>query len=321
MTDVAVIIAAWNAEAFIGGAVQSALAQTGVTLEVIVVDDASSDETLAAARAAAGGDDRLVCERLDQNGGPSVARNRALELVKARYVAVLDADDAMSQGRLGRLVALADETNADVVVDNMAKVVAPDGASDEQPFLAGPDARHPQLISLAEYVDPKTTARFGGGLGFLKPLFRMDSIRTAGLRYDASLRNSEDYYFVAELLAGGATMHFTPEAGYLYTVRDGSLSHRLSPALISAIVEAERRFQSRWGTQADPALKAAFQGRQSQLNRMDAFEVLVDAIKKRRLAQCVRVLVSRPAQVPFMIGRLFSIGVAKIFGLSDPTAR
>lgn len=321
MTDVAVIIAAWNAEAFIGGAVSSALAQTGVSLEVIVVDDASSDETLEAARVAAGDDPRLICERLEENGGPSAARNRALELVTARYVAVLDADDAMVEGRLARLVPLADETDADIVVDNMARVAAPGGVPDARPFLDGPAAGRASSISLVEYVDPNTTARFGGGLGFLKPLFRLEAVRAAGLQYDVSLRNSEDYYFVAELLARGSTMTFTPEAGYLYTVREGSLSHRLSPALTSAIVAAETGFQARWSPEAEPALQAAFRRRLAQWTRMDAFEVLVAAIKSKNPARMIGAIASRPAQAPFMIGRLISIAASKVFGLSDRTAR
>lgn len=321
MTDVAVIIAAWNAEAFIGNAVRSALAQTGVSLEVIVIDDASGDETLAAAQAAAGNDQRLICKRLEKNGGPSAARNRALELVTARYAAVLDADDAMVEGRLARLVALADETGADIVVDNMARVTEPGGVPDARPFLDGSHAQKATTISLAEYVDPETTARFGGGLGFLKPLFRMEAVRAAGLQYDISLRNSEDYYFVAELLARGSTMPFTPETGYLYTVREGSLSHRLSPALTSAIVAAESRFQSQWSREAEPALQAAFRRRLAQWKRVDALEGFVAAIKRRSPVAAIGAIASHPAQTPFMIGRLISIAVSKVFGLSDRTAR
>ncbi len=321
MTDVAVIIAAWNAEAFIGNAVRSALAQTGISLQVIVIDDASADESLAAARAAAGDDQRLICERLDENGGPSAARNRALEIVTARYVAVLDADDTMAEGRLARLVALADDSGADIVVDNMARVTEPGGIPDCELFLAGPDAGRASTISLTDYVNPKTTARFGGGLGFLKPLFRMETVRANGLQYDISLRNSEDYYFVADLLARGATMTFTPEPGYLYTVREGSLSHRLSPALTSAILNAESRFQSKWSPEAGPDLKAAFSRRLSQLKRMDAFEALVDAIKAKDPLRSLGVLASRPAQVPFMAGRLISIALSKVFGREDRAAR
>lgn len=321
MTDVAIIIAAWNAEAFIAGAVRSALAQTGVSLEVIVIDDASSDKTLEAARLAAKGDPRLICERLDENAGPSGARNRALEIADARYFAVLDADDAMRAGRLAEMVALADESGADIIVDNMVRVGAPGGEPDSPPFLDGPEAGAPADVSLETYVDPLSVRRFGGGLGFLKPLFRMRTVREADLRYDLSLRNSEDYFFVAELLAGGAEMRYAPRPGYYYTVRDGSLSHRLNPALTSAILSAETAFQARWRANAAPGLQAAFARRMAQLRRMDAFESLVEALKARHPVRVLGVLVSRIKQAPFMLGRLAAIALAKLSGRADPLSR
>ncbi len=44
------MIAAFNAEATIARAIESALAQRGVSVEVIVVDDCSSDRTAEVAR-------------------------------------------------------------------------------------------------------------------------------------------------------------------------------------------------------------------------------------------------------------------------------
>lgn len=49
--DVSFVIAAYNAEASIARAIDSALAQRGVSTEVVVVDDRSSDGTVELARA------------------------------------------------------------------------------------------------------------------------------------------------------------------------------------------------------------------------------------------------------------------------------
>ena len=200
--DVSVIMAAWHAADFIAPAIRSALAQDGVSLELILVDDASADETLAAAREASGGDERLVLERLTQNGGPSVARNHAISIARGRYVAVLDSDDSFEPGRLARLVAFADETGADIVADNMNRVdgIGAPGASGSA-FLGATALAGPETVDLAAYLDPATEARFGENLGYLKPLFRTETLKRTGLAYDTSLRNSEDFYLVASLLA------------------------------------------------------------------------------------------------------------------------
>ena len=49
--DVSFVIAAYNAEATLDRAIASAIAQKGVSVEIIVVDDQSRDATLDVARA------------------------------------------------------------------------------------------------------------------------------------------------------------------------------------------------------------------------------------------------------------------------------
>ncbi|NNF89943.1 MAG: glycosyltransferase family 2 protein, partial [Boseongicola sp.] len=102
---VSVIMAAWNAEATVGRAVASALAEPE-TAEVLLIDDASTDATVAAARQAAGGDPRLRVIRQQLNYGPAAARNLGLRRSTAPFVALLDADDVFLGGRLAHLFSL-----------------------------------------------------------------------------------------------------------------------------------------------------------------------------------------------------------------------
>jgi len=86
---VSVIMPAYNAEAFIGEAIESALAQTYRPIEIIVADDGSTDGTAEATRAFG---DPVRC--FDQeNQGPAGARNLALQHARGEYAAFLDADD------------------------------------------------------------------------------------------------------------------------------------------------------------------------------------------------------------------------------------
>jgi glycosyltransferase involved in cell wall biosynthesis len=89
---------AYNAEAFIGEALDSLLGQTLADIEVIVVDDASTDRTAAVVSAAV--DPRVRLVALDRNGGDIAARNIALRLARADLVAAMDADDVCSRERL-----------------------------------------------------------------------------------------------------------------------------------------------------------------------------------------------------------------------------
>lgn len=312
-TDVSVIMAAWSAEAFIAPAIHSALQQGGVSLEVIVVDDASPDDTMGAALTAAEGDTRLRTVRMETNGGPAAARNRGIELARGRYLAVLDADDTFEPGRLEVLVALADESGADIVADNMNEVVVPAVAGAQpKPFLKPDTVSTHADISLTDYLDPASAARFGNELGYLKPLFRAETLARTGQCYDLSLRNSEDFYLVACLLAEGATMQLSPLRGYNYSVREGSISHRLTLDQIAAILDADRAFEDKYGARLQPAEQRALRHRRRHLNQWDALLQVVEGLKERRPQRVLSAAASKPTAVPFIAARLASIGWQKL---------
>src|SRR5712692_3660025 len=98
-----VIIAAYQAAATIGEAVDSALGQTLTPLEVIVCDDGSTDDI---ERALAPYRDRIVLLR-KENGGEASAKNAAARAASGVFVAILDADDAYLPERLEALGELA----------------------------------------------------------------------------------------------------------------------------------------------------------------------------------------------------------------------
>jgi succinoglycan biosynthesis protein ExoO len=311
--DVSIVIAGWNAEAWIGRAVSAALGQTGgIALEVIVVDDASRDNTLEAARAAANGDPRLACVRLAHNSGPSGARNHGFARANGRFIAVLDADDAMRPGRLAHMVARAETAGADLVLDNMIKVSAPGDDVEDGLFLDQPAAQSEQVLSLAAYLDPHTGTRLGGAPGYLKPVFRTETLRRLGLAYDETLRNSEDFYLAAELIAQGGRAIYTPLAGYLYTVRTDSISHRLTLEQVRAIEAAEARFLARHNGGFDGATRRAARARAAWLHRTAAFEQLAQSLKQRRPGDVFASLARHPGEVPHMMGRLVAIGLNKL---------
>jgi glycosyltransferase involved in cell wall biosynthesis len=92
---ISVVIPAYNAERYIGEAIESVLAQTYSPLELIVVDDGSTDRTADVARAYA---EATVI--VQENGGPSAARNRGAAAATGEFLAFHDSDDAMTPDKL-----------------------------------------------------------------------------------------------------------------------------------------------------------------------------------------------------------------------------
>jgi hypothetical protein len=104
---VSVIVPAFDAERFLGEALDGVLAQDypADRVEVIVVDDGSTDATPQIAARYAAADDRVrVVQR--PNGGQVAATNTALEHATGELIALLDADDVWVRDKLRRSVAV-----------------------------------------------------------------------------------------------------------------------------------------------------------------------------------------------------------------------
>ncbi len=89
MAEVSVVIPAYNREALLRRAVESARAQTRPPVEVIVVDDGSADGTAALAESLGA---RVI--RHGSNRGAAAARNTGIAAARGDLIAFLDSDDA-----------------------------------------------------------------------------------------------------------------------------------------------------------------------------------------------------------------------------------
>ena len=91
-----VIIPAFNSEEYIGEALESALNQIDVSLEIIVVDDGSTDKTLTIVKSF-GDSVRVICQ---ENSGVAAARNKGAKAATGNILAFLDSDDIWLRDKL-----------------------------------------------------------------------------------------------------------------------------------------------------------------------------------------------------------------------------
>ena len=87
-----VVMPALNTASMIGAAIGSALAQTRVDFELLVVDDGSTDGTRDVTQWFAA-DSRVKLLTAGPRGGPGAARNAAIAQARGMYVSMLDSDD------------------------------------------------------------------------------------------------------------------------------------------------------------------------------------------------------------------------------------
>jgi hypothetical protein len=233
VTDFAVIIAAYEAEATVGEAIESALAQTHPAAEIVVCDDGSKDGTAAVVEDF-GEPVTLVRQ---ENQGAAAARNTAIAAARAEFVVNLDADDLLDPANLAaRAALLAREPGLDIVVtDGLVEV---DGVVQRR--LYGPTWEF-------ETADQRR--------GILERCFitfwalRRERFLAAG-GFDPEFTHAEDWECFIRMILGGSRAGLVAEPLCTYRLQQGSLSNQ-AVALQRGHIEVLRK------TAADPRLTPA----------------------------------------------------------------
>lgn len=210
MTLVSVCIPAYNAERWLGEAIESITAQTWPHVETIIVDDGSTDGTLAAARRYANAHVTVLSQ---PNRGPGAARNRALREAQGDYIQFLDADDVLSPDKLGAAVELLEASG-----DPNAVAISRWGRFSESITTAEhhwePSYRDQSGL---EFLIHSRTKQPGGTQpigSWLFPRGLVDRVGPWSEAHPASPADDGDY--LASVLAlGGITLRFEPQ-GFLY---------------------------------------------------------------------------------------------------------
>ncbi len=183
MCKVSVVLPVYNVGAYIQQTIGSVLCQTFQDFELLVLDDCSTDETVAKVRSIS--DPRLRLIINTQNMGRAGTDNEALQYIKGEYIAKMDGDDLCHPERLARQVAyLESHPEVNVVGSWMQDF----GAST---YLH----RYPACSAAA-----RVYTLFGLPVGNPSVMLRTKLLLQKGMRYNAALRQTEDYDFFARYL-------------------------------------------------------------------------------------------------------------------------
>ncbi|NTU71140.1 MAG: glycosyltransferase family 2 protein [Coriobacteriia bacterium] len=201
--DVTVIVAAYNAMPYVVECIESLFAQTlpQDRIEILVVDDGSTDGTGEELDRLAVDAPSMRVIHQPNSGGPSVPRNRALDIATGRYVFVLDADDYLGPEALERMVRVADENGTDVV---LAKMVSVGGRN------------VPQLVYEETVLStPALGSRAFRTLGAWK-LYRREMLERHAIRFPEDLNMGEDQPFVLRAYFAARAISILGDYDYLY---------------------------------------------------------------------------------------------------------
>lgn len=198
---VSVVMSAYNAEAYLAEALDSVLGQTLTDFELLLVDDGSTDDTSRIIERYACRDARIKAIHLERNGGVAHAKNIALALAQAPFIAVCDADDRQMPQRLESQVAALEEDTERVMVGCH---VCPfgDAAADQEVWLpVEDDLARARILYQILYGDAAN-------------MFRRDLVIRHGLNYPAGAL-WEDWAFQVKALRYGS-VHVLPGTLLMY---------------------------------------------------------------------------------------------------------
>jgi len=186
---VSVVMCVYNTpKEYLDEAVRSILNQTHKELELIIVDDASDielyDDKLYT-------DTRIVLVRNDTNLGPAESRNRAFEIAKGKYIAIMDSDDISEIERLSRQIEYM-ENNKDVVACGTW-------------FQQFGDKQNTVTREIDDNEYYRCCLLFGNAPTILNPsvMLRKSVLDEYEICYDLRLRKAEDYKMWVQLSAIG----------------------------------------------------------------------------------------------------------------------
>lgn len=212
-----IIIPYYNAEAWIGPMLDSLLDQDlpPEDYEIVVVDDGSTEDPVTLHRYVAA-HPNIICHR-QENAGVSMARNTGLGLVRGEWIWFCDSDDYVRPQVLGRLLAIAESRQLDLLWFN-AVYVRP---GKELPAEKCSFASVSPVQTGWEYV---TNPPVKVGMAVWRYLVRSAVLLSNGLRFH-DVTYGEGRWFQLDLLPFvQRTAHVDVDV-YYYVQRQSSIMH------------------------------------------------------------------------------------------------
>ena len=202
---ISVIVPVYNVEGYLEDCLESLLAQTYPSFEILLIDDASRDNSGAVCDAYAARDSRVRVIHFSENRGPSAARNEGIRRAQGAYISFVDADDRAEPDLLETLYETLVEAGADI------SACGADGIA-LKPGPAAVYTREEAICCLARGV-PFNLVPWG-------KLYRAELVKDSLFQED--IFYSEDLLFLYSVLKQARRVSYRPDALYHYTQREGS---------------------------------------------------------------------------------------------------
>jgi glycosyltransferase involved in cell wall biosynthesis len=233
---VSVVMSVFNAEPYLGEAIESILNQSFRDFELVIVDDASTDHSWETLSSYAERDARIVPLRNPSNVGVVRSLNSGLDQSKGVIIVRQDADDISHPERIQRQLAFLDAHPDYGMVGAVPQVIDSDGTPLN---LSGWNATANEEIQrkLLDYM-----CLCGPSI-----MVRRECLEAAGFYFSMGLDASEDYDICLRL---AEVTKLASLGGSLYRYRqhpNSASSKRAQQQMVNKAIALERAMDRRYG--------------------------------------------------------------------------
>lgn len=209
----------YNAGTAFKTCMESLLAQTWRSLEIIIVDDGSSDVSLTLAQEYADKYDHVILVH-QENGGVSAARNRGMKEATGEFIAYVDADDIVYPEMYKTLIEMIQEDDLDMAQCNSDWSYADTG----KVWLSIPPERlrSTGVLSGPDWLRKALACRRWTHVVWMG-VYRHESIDKTGLIFEPGLHH-QDILWTTEFMFNAKRVRFTDVPLYRYFLHSQSVS-------------------------------------------------------------------------------------------------
>lgn len=218
MSKVSIIMPVYNAEKYLGEAIESVLNQIYEDFELLLIDDMSTDSSKKICMEYSKKDKRIaLLENNSECHGPGPTRNIGLDYATGEYIYFMDSDDWVDKRLLQCAIDRLKETNADIVQFG-AIYERYDENSSEQYFWLGKDLLTKDEIKKDFFYYWKENRN-----SLWMHLFKREIVKT--IRFE-NIIIGEDISYIMDALCNAEKIAYIAKALYHYRYVEGSTSHR-----------------------------------------------------------------------------------------------
>src|SRR5438034_9380423 len=234
MSKISVVIPCFNAERFIGEAIESVFQQRYCDCEIVVVDDGSTDSS----RSVIGSFGARVIAVFGPNRGASAARNGGTQLASGEFIQYVDADDRLIPDALSHRVEALRRSDADIAYSDWQRLVEEGGEFKPGDVIARTmESVHP---------DPEIATFTGFWCPPAALLYRRRIVEKIG-GWNEALPVIQDARFLQDAAMHGARFIHVAGVGAFYRLHRGqSLSRASKKAFVRDCLENALQLESWW---------------------------------------------------------------------------